>query len=47
MSVIAWWLAGEYSMWPVSTCFSMPPMRCVRPGVPGLIQGRAPFSSRF
>jgi hypothetical protein len=34
-------------MLPVPGFFSMPPMRCIRPGVPGLIHGRAPFSSRL
>jgi hypothetical protein len=34
-------------MLPVSTAFSMPPMRCIRPGVPGLIHGRTPRSSRL
>ena len=28
-------------MLPVTSCFSSPPMRCSRPGVPGLTHGRA------
>ena len=33
-------------MFPVTSCFSRPPMRCSRPGVPGTAHGRASFSSR-
>ena len=32
---------GRSSTFPVPSCFSMPPMRCIRPGVPGIAHGRA------
>ena len=31
-------------MLPVPSSFSMPPMRCIRPGVPGIAHGRASVS---
>ena len=30
----------------MTSCFSSPPIRCSRPGVPGIAHGRAPRSSR-
>ena len=35
------WFSGSYEMLPVTSCFSMPPMRCSSPGVPGRTHGRA------
>jgi len=35
------WFSGSYETPPVSLSFSRPPMRCSRPGVPGLTQSRA------
>ena len=35
------WFSGAYEMLPVSASFSMPPMRCSRPGVPGTTHARA------
>ena len=40
------WLAPSYEMSPVTSRFSSPPIRCARPGVPGIAHGRAPCSSR-
>src|ERR1041384_2172238 len=41
------WFSGAYEMLPVSASFSMPPMRCSRPGVPGMTHARASvFGSR-
>src|SRR5205814_50703 len=40
------WLSGSYEMLPVTSCFSIPPMRCSSPAVPGTAHGRAKRSSR-
>ena len=42
--VIRSWFSGSYATLPVSFCFSSPPMRCSRPGVPGIAHGRASVS---
>ena len=38
------WFAGSYEMSPVLSAFSRPPIRCSRPGVPGIAHGRAMVS---
>src|SRR3954465_2556431 len=50
-SILAWrnrtmwsWLAGSYEMEPLPSCFSRPPIRCWRPGVPGMAHSRASVS---
>ena len=50
-SILAWrrrvilsWLSGSYEMLPVTSAFSIPPIRCSRPGVPGIAHGRASVS---
>ncbi len=39
-SVMSSWLAGSYSTLPVLSACSSPPIRCSRPGVPGIAHGR-------
>ena len=42
--VIRSWFSASYETLPVSFAFSSPPMRCSRPGVPGIAHGRASVS---
>ena len=39
------WLSGSYETFPVPSAFSSPPIRCSRPGVPGIAHGRARVSA--
>ncbi len=44
MRTIRSWLSGSYETFPVTSAFSSPPIRCSRPGVPGIAHWRASVS---